>query len=407
VTVLRYGKRLREEQLSVRLRASFTEVGTLELWCESQETAHRWRLQFELRAEETQTQQASATPPRSVLAPRTVVSEVAITSATELIWRVVGASVASLEPDSLLGEMETALEAKRDSWPVSAIRHFCDVLIELAPGRAKSARHEVRWLNLAGFCLRPGFGAPGDHERVKHLRAIASGGPIFTSDLPCQVETFVLLRRISGGISASDQQTLYRNYAPLLGTGGRTGKRRVRVNRQLEHEAWRLMASLEHLPASTRSSLGNALLAQIRKYPDDAIWLWSLGRLGARIPLYGSLHSVVSAELAGEWLKVLLNIPTFTATTASAAVVIARRTDDRSRDVDDAIRQQAVSRFRTLGIGDESGQLLLKYVPPGRADAVRSFGESLPPGLQLVSSSSCLLSVPALHSARPSVSKPA
>ena len=52
VTLLRYGKKMREVYLTVRLRASFTEVGTLELWCESRDTPHRWRLQFELRGEE-------------------------------------------------------------------------------------------------------------------------------------------------------------------------------------------------------------------------------------------------------------------------------------------------------------------------------------------------------------------
>ena len=128
------------------------------------------------------------------------------------------------------------------------------------------------------------------------------------------------------------------------------------------------------------------------------MWLWSLGRLGARIPLYGPLHSVIAAEIAGEWLKKLLDLPTFTAVTASAIVLIARRTDDRSRDIDEAIREQAISRLTALGIGEETIQLLSKYVPPERADAVRSFGESLPPGLQVVSSSNCLLSVPAFHS---------
>ena len=64
--------------------------------------------------------------------------------------------------------------------------------------------------------------------------------------------------------------------------------------------------------------LAMSLLAKIRKEPEDAIWLWSLGRLGARIPLYGPLHSVVAAEIAGEWLKALLDISTFTAATASA-----------------------------------------------------------------------------------------
>jgi hypothetical protein len=105
----------------------------------------------------------------------------------------------------------------------------------------------------------------------------------------------------------------------------------------------------------------------------------------------------VAAETAGEWLKVLLNLPTFTTVTASAIAVIARRTSDSSRDVEHAIREQAVSRLRALGIAEETIRPLSEYVPPERADAVRSFGESLPPGLQIVSSSNCLLSVPALQ----------
>ena len=212
----------------------------------------------------------------------------------------------------------------------------------------------------------------------------------------------MLLRRISGGINAREQQALYRKYASRAGR-----KKKGRVNQQLEYEEWRLVASLEHLLGSTRALLGNELVAKIKKEPEDAIWLWSLGRLGARIPLYGPLHSVVAAEIAGEWLKALLDISTFTAATGSAIVLIARRTDDRSRDIDDAIREQAISRLTVLGIAEETIQLLSKYVPPERADAVRSFGESLPPGLQVVSSSNCLLSVPAMHSSGPPVSKPA
>jgi hypothetical protein len=87
--------------------------------------------------------------------------------------------------------------------------------------------------------------------------------------------------------------------------------------------------------------------------------------------------------------------------------LIARRTDDPSRDVDDAIRERAISRFTVLGIVEETIQLLLKYVPPEQADSERSFGESLPPGLQVVSSSNCLLSLPAFHSRGPTFSEPA
>jgi hypothetical protein len=212
----------------------------------------------------------------------------------------------------------------------------------------------------------------------------------------------VLLRRIVGGINASDQQALYRKYTNPAGS-----EKKGRLNRQLEYEQWRLVASLEHLLGGTRALLGHELVTKIRKASRDAIWLWSLGRLGARIPLYGPQHSVVAAETAGQWLKVLLNLSTFTAVTGSAVILIGRRTDDRSRDIDDVIREHAISRLTAIGISEETIQLLSKYFPPERSDAVCSFGESLPPGLQVVSSSNCLLSLPALHSSGPTFPKQA
>jgi hypothetical protein len=362
-------------------------------------------LQFELRGEEAQMQQLDTVKPPPVPAPSSGVttSDANVESAAQLIKNVFGGSPhdASLAPEALVGQMEAALGAKRDSWPLSVIRRFSDALIEVAVGRKKSPRHEMRWLNLSGFCLRPGFGAPGDDARVNRLRTIASNNLAFVDDLQCQVGVLVLLRRIVGGINASEQHALYRKHTSP------PGSKEKRINRHLEYEKWRLLANLEHPQASIRTSLGHELVAKIRKEPRDAIWLWCLGRLGARIPLYGPLHSVVEPEIAGEWLKVLLDLSTFTQLTGSAIVLIARRTDDPSRDIDDAIRAQAIARLMALGIAEETIQLLSKYVPPEPADAVRTFGESLPPGLQVVSSSSCLLSLPALYSSGATSSKPA
>jgi DNA-K related protein len=404
VTLLRYGKR-RDVYLTIRLRASFTEVGTLELWCESRETPHRWRLQFELRGEEAQVQQLDNVKPQPVPARSSDVttSDANVESAAQRIKNVFGGSAhdASLASEALVGQMEAVLGATRDSWPLSAIRRFGDALIEVEVGRKKSPRHEMRWLNLSGFCLRPGFGAPGDDARVNRVRTIASNNLAFVDDLQCQVGVLMLLRRIAGGIHASEQHLLYRKHTSA------PGSKKKRINRQLEYEKWRLLANLEHLQATIRASLGHELMAKIRKEPGDAIWLWSLGRMGTRIPLYGPLHSVVEPEIAGEWLKALLDLPKLTTLTSSAIVLIARRTDDPSRDIDEALREQAISSLMALGIAEETVQLVAKYVPPERADAVRSFGESLPPDLQVVSSSDCLLSIPALHISGPSVSKPA
>jgi hypothetical protein len=404
VTLLRYGKKMRDVYLIVRLRASFTEVGTLEIWCESRDTPHRWRLQFELRGEEGQAQQLETVPqPVATHSSAAAASDLAVESALQLIHGAFGgpANNDTLATETLVNQMEVALGVKRDSWPISAIRRFSDALLEVAAGRKKSPRHEVRWLSLSGFCLRPGFGAPGDDARVNDLLTIASNPLVFADNLQCRIEMLVLLRRISGGINASGQQAIYRKYGRHAGN-----KRKGRVNRQLDYEEWRLVGSLEHLSGTTRVSLGQELLAKIRKEPGDAIWPWSLGRLGARIPLYGPRHSVVAAEIAGEWLKVLLELSS-SATVASAIALIARRTDDRSRDIDEAIREQAISRLMALGIAEDVILLLSQYVPPERADAVRSFGESLPSGLQLVSSANCLLSVAALHSPGPTFSKPA
>jgi molecular chaperone DnaK (HSP70) len=409
VTLLRYGKKMRDAHLTVRLRASFTETGTLELWCEARDTPHRWRLQFELRGEQAQAQEAEETPRQVVAAHRPAGSDFdpSMNSAVQLIRGVFsGADDGTSSPENLVAEMETALHLKRDSWAILAVRRFADVLVELADARTQSPRHEVRWLNLAGFCSRPGFGAPDDDKRASHLRGIALNGPVFADNLPSRVETLVLLRRISGGINASAQQAIYRKHAPLVSIGAHRGGRKTsRVNRQLEYETWRLFACLEHLPARTRATLGSELLAKIRKEPEDAIWLWSLGRLGARIPLYGPLQSIVGAEIAGEWLKELLEFPSFTAAAVSAVTLMARRTDDRTRDIDDHVRDLAISRLNALGIAADTLQPLSKYVPPETTDAVRSFGESLPPGLQLVSSSNCLLSVPALQSYSPLLTK--
>ena len=174
--------------------------------------------------------------------------------------------------------MEAVLGAKRDSWPVSTIRRLADALIEVAAGRKKSPRHEMRWLNLSGFCLRPGFGAPGDDVRVNRLRTIASNKLAFADDLQCQVGALVLLRRIAGGIHANEQIALYRNHTSP------SGSKKKRINRQLEYEKWRLLGNLEHLQASIRASLGRELLAKVRKEPGDAIWLWSLGPTGCSHP---------------------------------------------------------------------------------------------------------------------------
>ena len=132
---------MRDVHLIVRLRASFTEVGTLELWCEARDASHRWRLQFELRGEEAQAQQIDSIPPQAVAAPQSWASSLSIESAAQMIRSAFANSANGGAPyaEGLVSEMETALGLKKDSWPIFTIRQFSDVLAETAEARKKSA----------------------------------------------------------------------------------------------------------------------------------------------------------------------------------------------------------------------------------------------------------------------------
>ncbi|HEU0176781.1 MAG TPA: Hsp70 family protein, partial [Blastocatellia bacterium] len=393
ITTLRYGKKSRRVELEVCLTMSFTEVGTLELWCESLSSDHRWRLQFQLRGAqpEIEDEEDESTTEES----QTVISEESLERAESMIRAVFGAPAdapgldpmrkeddEAVTPQNLVNKIEAVFGYGKDAWPMIAIRRLCDMLGEVADGRKKGPRHEARWLNLFGFCLRPGFGAPADDWRISQARKIYMAGLTFPRELQCQVEWLVLWRRVAGGLNANQQNELFHRHKMALGVGGK--KLNGRLNTQVEREGWRLLASLEHLPSPTREALGKELLIKVKGQPTNQSFLWSLGRLGARIPLYGPLNCVIPAEVAAQWMKSLLRLDELTPDVASAVVQLGARTNDPHRDVDTDARWEAMVKLNEVGLTGALIESLREYVPPGRNDAVRIFGESLPEGLRLV-----------------------
>ncbi|MBV8856306.1 MAG: Hsp70 family protein [Acidobacteria bacterium] len=390
VTVLRYGKRSRHIELDVRLTAHFTEVGTLELWCEAPKTGHRWRLQFQLRGAEApeETVEGDESEAQEEEAPRVVIPDEAVEQAERLLRAVFGGPRDALEgetlsPEALPGRLEAALGYRKDSWPTEVIRKLCDRLAELPAGRKKGRNYEARWLNLFGFCLRPGFGAVLDEWRLTRARKVYHEGLSFDRDVQCQVEWMILWQRVAGGLSAGQQLEIYERHKGLLGIGGRRVK--GRLNRQVEREGLLMLASLEHLPPSQRVELGEEILSRIKEEPTNKSFTWALGRLGARVPFYGLLNCVVSAAAATEWASALLSLPELTPHIFTAVSQLAARTDDPLRDVDEGFRAEAVRRLEAAGANDDALEPLRTCVPRTRAAAVRLFGESLPEGLRLTS----------------------
>jgi len=352
--VLRFGKS-GERLVPVKLGAKLTEVGTLEIWADSKETEHRWRLQFELRkALQATTRHAAA-----------VVTEEALAAAGQLI---IDAFVeTTVEPAQLPAKLEQALGLGRNSWPVSAIRKLADRMLECADGRRRSAAHELRWLNLCGFCLRPGFGFPGDDYRVEQARRVYAGGLQFSNQVQNEIEWWIFWGRVAGGLNRNQQTDIFQRLSPVLLT--RAGKKPQRVNPSLLREMWRAAASLELLPIQTKTQLGDELVAKIRKNDFVETGLWCLARLGARKLFYGPINQVVPAQSATKWIDAVLKI----AKAEDAVAAMARRTGDASRDVSastfDAVRRA----FPEVDLESEPSDHL--------AAMGKVFGEELPSGL--------------------------
>ncbi len=366
--VIRFGRRTGERLIPVKLGARLTEVGTLEIWCESKITEHRWRLQFQLRKKA-----ATAEAPKRAAA---VISEGAVEAAQELIRSVFGpGGDHAIPPEQLPGKLEGALGLGKNSWPLATIRQFADVFLELADGRKLAPAYEQRWLNLAGFCLRPGFGYPGDDFRIEQARRVYASGLQFPNQVQNEVEWWIFWGRVAGGLNRNQQVDVYQRLSPVLVPRG--AKKQPRVNPSLVREMWRTASSLELLPLQTRTELGDRLASHARSGQVSDTDLWCLARLGARELFYGPANQVVPPASAARWVEALLPVPK----AADALVTIARRTGDPTRDLSPVLFEQV--RRAVAGKPDADRLLAVlegeEDLDSGALD--RMFGEELPSGL--------------------------
>src|SRR5439155_157994 len=208
------------------------------------------------------------------------------------------------EPVTLTRRLEAALGAGRDAWPLAAVRGLWDTLWPLEAARARSPEHEARWLNLAGFLLRPGFGDAGDELRVNRLWRVLGAELRHPRAVQCRAEWWNLWKRIAGGLAARQQEHLLQQVSPALLRRGKP--RGPRPGAQELREMWQAVGSCERLPAAARAELGAVLVAEAERGRATEPELWALARLGARAPLYGPLNCVVARDTAAAWAERLL-----------------------------------------------------------------------------------------------------
>ena len=293
-----------------------------------------------------------------------------------------------LRPERLMKNLEAALHRNRGRWPPGTLRGLWPAVLEVAERRTADPSFESRWLNLVGFLLRPGYGYPMDEWRLKEVWRLFNKGVVHKKDVQSCSEFWVLWRRVAGGLNKGQQAELFRRLSPTLLASpgaGKKGRRRPKKITQEEMEMWRAAASIERIPAKEKRRLGEVLISYVGSPESQPFEMWALGRIGARIPFYGSIDTVVSRETAEEWIQRLLGRGRLEGKESAFAIVqIARRSGDRTRDIDEDLREQVLRALRAARADDHLLELVRDVSEFQEGEQAQAFGESLPPALRLV-----------------------
>jgi hypothetical protein len=373
-TALRYG-RGHCDALPVSLAAVLNEVGTLDLWLESSGSTHRFPLVFDLRGQ-------SEAVPDPVL--HLTVDDAALQAAEGLLREAFGASG---DPTRVLRRMEAALGLAREDWSVAVLRRFVDCLLGLADARAYSADHEARWLNLTGFCLRPGFGAPGDEWRLSQVWKLWHRGPA-TTQPQAVAEWWVLWRRIAAGLKLGQQQQIGGGLVSELVP--KAGERLPAGRKAAGHdyiEKWRCLGSLERLDVQVKTQVLDALLRSPSRLEDHHYWV--VARLGARRLFHGPANGVVPARtLTGLLALLRQRCPSERPPRAAlfAVASLARLCGIRDLDLADEDRLAALALLQQAGAPEAWTALLTSHADATDEVTAELVGDRLPLGLAIDSS---------------------
>jgi hypothetical protein len=266
----------------------------------------------------------------------------------------------------------------RGQWSGATCRALFDALLFAADRRRVSEAHEMNWLRLAGWTLRPGFGAPDDEARMDAMWALRDEGLAFRSKANWG-QWWILWRRIAPGLDADRQRALLAELRPWVERSP-SAPPPPGPHHHGPVEMMQLLAALERVPADDKRAIGELLFERVDKLGS----YWPLGRVGARTPFHGEASDVVGPDVAAAWLERLLALDWATAEGASfAAASVARVTGDATRDVDPELRRRVADRLARSSAPATWIDMVKRPIDLAAGDLKRILGEALPAGLRL------------------------
>jgi hypothetical protein len=244
--------------------------------------------------------------------------------------------------------------------------------------REKSIDHEEAWLIVAGFLLRPGFGAPLDDARIDRLWTLRKTGLSFSAKT-VKIQEYVLWRRVAGGLSRERQESVLA--AEFV---------KLREQMSPSPELVLLAGSLERLGPELKVELVDRFIESAstleRERKHNAHFFAALGFLLNRAPLYGGPETVVPAELVQRAFDAFSRFDWDGPKRLELQTLFlraARVVDNRGIDVSRSLRHRVADKLEKSGVPAAKTAPLKDYMPIQRSERAGSFGESLPPGLIL------------------------
>lgn len=380
-TVIRFGKEVSSHKIPVHLEARLTAIGTLEIGLKSLKTEHHWALDFQVRRASGQDESlvdndAGSAPSQSF--------DTNFTKDAENLITQVYSPNNSVKPKQLTESIEKLLNMPRREWSPSVIRGLTDTFLKIADSRKLSADHRERWWNLVGFLLRPGFGYPADDFRMRELWKTVLSDQKGSFPIEQQIQQWICYRRTAGGMSKGQQSHLA---ADLMASFfSKRGKIEIKSKADLYpySEKVRALGAMELLDVATKVRIGNALADRIAAGEGIAADYWSLGRIGARHLVYGSIANVVPRDVTEQWVIKILDIPCKDiGHLALLMEQLARKTEHRELNLSSGCVEAILQKFEGTAHHERMSELLLKEISLTQSEQEMVFGDNLPLGLTL------------------------
>ncbi|WCN09307.1 Hsp70 family protein [Marinomonas mediterranea] len=364
-----------QDSATVQVSAKLSEVGVVQVQLKAVGSDQYWDLSFSTEPSESNAQdQGTETLHKNM------------GQAEELLVRCFSGAGQKAAPDlvkTLRNDLENQL-GDRESWNIATSRRLSDKLLSLKSGRTKSAQHERIWLQMTGFCLRPGYGYAGDEERVTQVVNLTKNGAKYdTSAVWAQYWT--LFRRVAGGLSIDQQAVLYKQFSQFYSPSGQKSRdKQKQLQTRSGDDLIRLVGALERLSNETKIETMDWLTKRLKKSSESDTSWWAIGRMASRQLLIQENDFLLAEDIAAAKIELALKEDWKKRKQAGLAAILMSQMTEVESDKLSVLRKKIAVKLKK----DKCPALWLERLNETQsideASLSKLVGETLPIGLSLI-----------------------